>query len=694
MTAPVAASNLEVSVMERICPYCMQILSEEKTCPSCGKDPGAYRPSSHHFPPGTQLHDRYLLGRVLGEGGFGITYLGLDTELERRVAVKEYFPTAFVKRETSLTLEVTCYTDAGRASYEKGREQFLKEARTMARLENIPEIVRVLDFFQANNTAYIVMEFLEGETLKDRTVRLGRIPAGELLELLRPVMEAMDSMHRAGIIHRDISPDNLMCLSDGRVKLMDFGCAKDIGGGRTMTVTLKQGFAPLEQYTGHGQGTWSDLYSLCTTIYYCLTGRVPPAALERDKDQDRELDPLLPPNQLGANLTSRQEWALIKGMALRVQDRWQTIRDLYGALYGVNLDGTVWKEPSEQKGRTEGKTEYVKNEESRFFGDAQIEDKVPPTPEKKKRISKRTFGIVAACCALAVVTAAALGSGLLSGSENSVDRSGSSVILSGEEGDTSDSLAEEDLLSQDEAQSAGGRLPSFSEDAQEQEGEGEEPEEGDPTADEGNTGPADTTPTAKPTQQQNQPAQQTTPPVQTESEKTTAPTKAELESQAKTAAAEGRYSNAADLYRQMKELGYISGSKLAVCLTEVAGDAESDWYDTAYGDNSSPLIKTAYDLYVEAADMGNKEAMAAVAYCYDYGHYVNQDSAKACQWWTKLANTGDGPACYFVAQYYADGNGVPQNTQTAIEWLNKCLEYGAGYVESDAQALLHKLQGG
>ena len=383
--------------MERICPYCMHILSEETSCPGCGKKPGAYRPSSHHFAPGTRLHDRYLLGRVLGEGGFGITYLGLDTELERRVAVKEYFPTAFVKRETSLTLAVTCYTGAGQSYYEKGREQFLKEARTMAKLENIPEIVRVLDFFQANNTAYIVMEFLEGETLKDRTARLGRIPSGELLELLRPVMGAMETMHQAGIIHRDISPDNLMCLPDGRVKLMDFGCAKDIGGGRTMTVTLKQGFAPLEQYTGHGQGPWSDLYSLCATIYYCLTGRVPPAALERDKDQDRELDPLLPLNQLGVNLTSRQEWALIKGMALRTRDRWQTIGDLYGALYGVNLDGTAWEEPSGQDGQTEGKTEYVKSEESRFSDDAQIEDTVPPAPEKK-RISKRARGVIAACC--------------------------------------------------------------------------------------------------------------------------------------------------------------------------------------------------------------------------------------------------------------------------------------------------------
>lgn len=285
------------------------------------------------------------------------------------------------------------------------------------------------------------------------------------------------------------------------------------------------------------------------------------------------------------------------------------------------------------------------------------------------------------------------GGGLLSAPESRPGLDGGSVILSGGElDDTSDTPAEEDLLSQDETQAAGVLLPGISEDAQEQ--EGEESKEGDPSADEGETGSADTTPDTKPTQQQSQPTQQTAPPAQTEPEKTSTPTKAELESQAKTAAAEGRYSNAADLYRQMKELGYISGSKLAVCLTEVAGDAESEWYDTAYGDNSSPLIKAAYDLYVEAANMGNKEAMAAVAYCYDYGHYVSQDSGKACQWWTKLANTGDGPACYFVAQYYADGNGVPQSTQTAIEWLNKCLEYGAGYVESDAQALLHELQGG
>ena len=339
--------------MERICPYCMHHLKEDGSCPCCGRNAAGYRPASHHLPPGSILQGRYVVGRLLGEGGFGITYLGMDANLERRVAVKEYFPTCLVSRETTLSLSVTCYTQNYQNAYDKGRSQFLKEARTMARLENIPEIVQVLDHFQDNNTAYIVMEFLEGETLKDRTARLGRIPSGELLELLRPVMRAMEAMHQAGIIHRDISPDNLMCLPNGKVKLMDFGCAKEIQGQPTQTVTLKHGFAPREQYVGRGQGAWSDVYALCATIYYCLTGKVPPRSVER---QDGDQDALTPPTQLGAELTEQQERALVKGLAVRAQNRWQSMAQLYGALYGVTLEGQPWHEddePSEDSGHTE-----------------------------------------------------------------------------------------------------------------------------------------------------------------------------------------------------------------------------------------------------------------------------------------------------------------------------------------------------
>ncbi len=340
--------------MKFYCPYCMNPAQSEKPCPSCGKIPGKYQPSSHHFPPGRLLKDRYLIGRSLGEGGFGITYLGFDTNLLRRVAIKEYFPTTFVKRETSVALDVTCYTDTGREFYEKGREQFLTEARTMARLESVPGIVRVLDFFPANNTAYIVMEFLAGSTLKAIVEEQGRIPAKVMMGMLAPVLRAMESMHAAGIIHRDISPDNLMQLGDGSVKLMDFGCARDIEGGRTMTVTLKHGFAPLEQYSGHGQGPWSDVYSLCATVYYCLTGKVPPRSVERG---DSEQDPLVAPNVYGAALTPAQEEALLKGMAVRARNRWQSVSDLYSTLYGKTMQGFPWT-PKEETAKV-GETEYV-----------------------------------------------------------------------------------------------------------------------------------------------------------------------------------------------------------------------------------------------------------------------------------------------------------------------------------------------
>ncbi|HIU67283.1 MAG TPA: leucine-rich repeat protein [Candidatus Caccomorpha excrementavium] len=342
--------------MSTYCPYCMNPVVPGEPCPSCGRVPSGYRPSSHHFPPGTLLRDRYLVGRALGEGGFGITYLGLDTSLERKVAIKEYFPTSFVKRESSLTLEVTCYTDVGRNYYEKGRDQFLKEARTMARLDKIPGIVRVLDYFPENNTAYIVMEYLEGITLKDLTAREGRIPAGEMLGLLEPVLKAMDAMHRAGVIHRDISPDNLMVLKDGTVTLMDFGCARDLEGGHTMTVTLKHGFAPVEQYTGHGQGPWSDIYALCATVYYCLTGKVPPRALERG---DKVSDPIEPPSKLGAELTPEQERALMKGLAVNAEDRWRSAADLYAGLYGKTMEGEPAGKLQESTADEIGKTQAV-----------------------------------------------------------------------------------------------------------------------------------------------------------------------------------------------------------------------------------------------------------------------------------------------------------------------------------------------
>lgn len=715
--------------MRTYCPWCMNpVQPGTAPCPHCRKDPAAYVPSSHHFPPGQQLKSHYLVGRVLGEGGFGITYLGVDTNLERRVAIKEYFPTSFVKRETSVSLEVTCYTNVGRDFYEKGRDQFLQEARTMAKLENIPQIVRVLDFFPANNTAYIVMEFLEGSTLKELVQEQGRIPAKSMLEMLDPVLRAMEAMHSAGIIHRDISPDNLMVLKSGKIKLMDFGCARDIEGGRTMTVTLKHGFAPMEQYTGHGQGPWSDVYALCATVYYCLTGTVPPRSVERS---DSEQDSLIPPNKAGANLTPGQEQALVKGLAVRARNRWQSAASLYAALYGTTMDGFPWipEDTGQKEKPDEGKTEYVRRNETvdSNAGETvhdQTEYVAPDdgqkreeTPNHKREAAGKSSalagtiaalprgvkaGIAGAAC-LAVILAAVLAMGKQP-AEASPGSDGDGAPVSGiltlpEDGGSS---SEEDTSGDSSAPEDTGKVPGIG-----------DPQPGDETA------PGESTPA-----QTNEPDTQTTQPDTaqggsgasgsgtsgsgtTSGGKTTEPTgsgqsaaqtssdpsKEELEQAAQAAADSRQYTQAADDYRQMKSLGYITNSQLANYLERIAGEAEDYWFETAYGNNDSPYIKTAFELYSEAANLGNTQAYADIACCYDYGHYVSVDKAKAREWWTKLANTGDGPSCYFVAQYYARGEGVEQDTQKAIEWLNKCFEYGASYVESDAQALLDKLQG-
>ena len=348
--------------MERFCPYCLSPVQPGTACPACGRDWEAYQPSSHHIPPGSLLHGRYRVGRVLGEGGFGITYLGRDTVLDQRVAIKEYFPTFLVSREVSVTLDVTCHTSGNQPTYEKGREQFLREAQTMAKLDEIPEIVRVKDHFPEHNTAYIVMEFLEGKTLKELTAQNGPIPASDLLKRLGAVLRAMEAMHQAGIIHRDISPDNLMELKNGTIKLMDFGCARDFQGSQTETITLKHGFAPREQYTGRDQGPWTDVYALCATVYYCLTGKVPPRATLRDGG---EQDPLIPPRQLGADLTQEQERALLRGLAPKAKDRWQSAAELYAALYGQTMEGAPWQETERRESQDSQEDAQEKGKEGR-----------------------------------------------------------------------------------------------------------------------------------------------------------------------------------------------------------------------------------------------------------------------------------------------------------------------------------------
>ena len=280
----------------------------------------------------TRLIGRYTIEGVLGQGGFGITYLGIDELHEKKVAIKEFFPQGIVTRNIEYEDTVTVTFVGEKANYEKGKERFLKEARTMAKFSKDEGIVKALDFFGINNTAYIVMEYLEGITLKQYLRENQRIAPEDLIELLVPLIESLDEIHSQGMIHRDISPDNIMVLPDGRIKLMDFGAARDYTefGEKSLSIVLKPGYAPPEQYQTHGvQGPWTDIYALCATMYKCITGENPPDAIERVMD-----DSLKKISEFGIAIPPQEEAAIIKGMSVSAKDRYQDIKDFCEDLYG------------------------------------------------------------------------------------------------------------------------------------------------------------------------------------------------------------------------------------------------------------------------------------------------------------------------------------------------------------------------
>lgn len=311
------------------CPYCMNPVEPDTPCKVCGLTSGNYTPAPHHLPPGTILKDRYLIGRVLGEGGFGITYIGCDLQLELKVAIKEYFPTDKANRISSSSLSVSNYSGSVGQRYEEGKLRFLQEARTMAKMDKQPVIVGARDFFEANNTAYIVMEYVEGTTLKELVnQRGGKIAVDELMRLIEPLFSALSYMHSLGLIHRDISPENLM-LEQGVIRLLDFGCAREpADGNATLTIALKHGYAPIEQYQNKGQGPWTDVYALAATIYFCLTGIKPPQSMDRLCE-----DELILPRKLGVPLTENQEKALLCGMGIRPRKRFRSVEELRAAFY-------------------------------------------------------------------------------------------------------------------------------------------------------------------------------------------------------------------------------------------------------------------------------------------------------------------------------------------------------------------------
>ena len=316
--------------MER-CPDCMREHAEGvRYCPYCGYE--NYQPvNGNQLPVGTMLDNRYFIGTVIGVGGFGIIYKAWDNKLNTTVAVKECFPNGLVTRSSGQIRVEVVNNSAKEKQYKEKIRRFLVEAKTMARFSEHENIVHVFDYFEANNTAYFVMEYLDGCNLKDY-MNNHKLSIEESVDIIAKIGSILKHMHSEGIIHRDINPNNIMICKNGNIKLIDFGTAWAPFGelSRRILIELTHGYAPPEQYQTNGdQGAWTDIYALCATLYTMITGKMP----EESTDRDRE-DKMLSPRQINPEVPEWLDRTVMAGMAPDYHLRIQSTEEL---LNGLNL---------------------------------------------------------------------------------------------------------------------------------------------------------------------------------------------------------------------------------------------------------------------------------------------------------------------------------------------------------------------
>lgn len=315
-----------------ICLNCFGTLDPRThVCTKCNKRAADNQAPSQAIPMRTLLAGRYLIGMPLGRGGFGITYKAYDMLTCTRVAIKEFFPKGYTQR-----LPHSCAVDVNDANNAKvfnyWLTAFIQEAKVLTSIKHLDGIVGIYDFFLTNNTAYIVMEYLDGMSLH-RFIhgRGGRLHINETLNIMRPVLETLLRLHQHGIIHKDISPENIQIVNNRIIKLIDFGAASIY----TQNVSkpffvLKKGYSPIELYVQNGsQGPWTDIYEIGATIYTCLVGNPPPEATER-----RTSDKLVPPSALNVKIQPIREKTLLKALAINPQERYSNIGEFQQMFYG------------------------------------------------------------------------------------------------------------------------------------------------------------------------------------------------------------------------------------------------------------------------------------------------------------------------------------------------------------------------
>lgn len=311
---------------------------------------------------GTILNGQYKIEKVLGQGGFGITYLGIDLNLELKVAIKEYYPEGLVTRSRQQT-GITVFGGDKEEAFQMGVASFLEEAKILAKFQNNKHIVGVKTFFRENGTTYFVMDYIEGISFKDYLKQMGgKILVDDVIGLLEPIMEALQEVHQTGLLHRDISPDNIYITHQGESKLLDFGAARyNLGEkSRSLSVILKPGYAPEEQYRSKGkQGPWTDVYALAATMYFAITGNLPPESLDRLEQDDLQL-----PSEKGIAINASVEGALVRALEVKAVNRFQTVGAFQKALVGqVQVKEVVETKNDNQDKQVEAIKEENKVEE-------------------------------------------------------------------------------------------------------------------------------------------------------------------------------------------------------------------------------------------------------------------------------------------------------------------------------------------
>ena len=322
--------------MSQRCLGCMGIFGNEfEICPHCGYAVGTGVEEAIHIEPGSLLHDRYIIGRVLGYGGFGVTYIAWDGKLEQKVAIKEYLPGEFSTRMPGQS-RVTVFNGEKNEQFRDGLKKFVEEAKHLAKFQNEAGIVKIFDSFEENETAYIIMEYLEGETLTSYLNRVGTVDENMAVDMMMPIMESLQAVHSVGLLHRDIAPDNIFLTTSGEVKLIDFGASRyaTTSHSRSLTVIIKPGYSPEEQYRSRGdQGPYTDVYAIAATMYKMITGKTPPDAMERRaKYENQNKDILVEPHKINKKISLNRENAILNAMNVRIEDRTPDIVSFVGEL--------------------------------------------------------------------------------------------------------------------------------------------------------------------------------------------------------------------------------------------------------------------------------------------------------------------------------------------------------------------------